>query len=284
MSDSPAELSRLFQWVQAVVVHPDGAEAGVASAEVQELFGVSSDSLEELLVPSKTLTPLERIGVYSSMYPLRMRSALSVDYPVLKETLGEHHFNHLVDEYVQVHPSRHPNLNQLGRHLPVYLKSRKDMEDNQFLAELAELELAITYAFDAAESPPLSVDDLTGLPPERWADAIFHPIEALQLRAFRFPVNRHFQAVRDEKPPPLRRRAQSYVAIYRRDYRVWRSGMDRSQYRMLRLLTEGKSVGEALMKEASGSDIQTLAAQLRNWFRDWVEQGFFTRIEIEEGE
>ena len=76
-----------------------------------------------MILPSRTLTPLERVGIYHGMYLLRMDDGLASDYPALQHFLGDDGFVDLVRGYVQAHPSRSYTLNRLGDHLPEYLKT-----------------------------------------------------------------------------------------------------------------------------------------------------------------
>ncbi len=263
-----SDLAQLYGWVQAVVVHPDGLE----SPEGKRL------AVEDVVVPSATLTPAERIAIYAEMYPIRMRDALVTDFPALKHYLGAARWNDVVAGYVAAHPSRHQNLNQLGRHLPAYLRKSKALPDRAFLADLAELELAMTLVFDAEESPKLEFEELAKLPIERWGAVVFRPAHALQLRSFQYPVNAAFQAFRDELDAPAVLPKPTYVAVYRKDFVVWRMNLTQMQHRILRLLVDGKDVSTALAKLARSSEAESLASSVQSWFKDWIEEGFFQAI------
>src|SRR5262245_32289965 len=97
-------LPSLQRWMQAVVAHPGRVEEAVADpAAAAEL---APAGIEELILPSRSLTPVERVGIYHGMYLLRMEEALATDYPALKHFLGDEAFRALVRGYVQAHPSR----------------------------------------------------------------------------------------------------------------------------------------------------------------------------------
>lgn len=280
MPDS-MDLEKLMGWVQACVVHPKYVTEATQSAAAKKYLDVAPDRIGDVILPSKTLTAAERLAIYAGMYPLRMRDALRVDYPVLKHFVGDEGWANLVDRYVEDHYSIHPNLNQLGRQLPEFIAAQKDIGQRAFLAEMAALEQAMVQVFDEEESPQASVDDLADLPPEKWADAVFHPVRAFRLQAFNYPVNAILQAVKEERETPAIKKSQTYVAVYRKNYTVWRMGLTRVQYRIVKLLTEGKTVLEVLSKAAKGdSDVATLAAQLRVWFKEWFQEGWFSRIEV----
>ena len=67
-----------------------------------------------MILPSKTLTPVERVGVYQGMYLLRMIEALEGDYPAVAHFLGDEEFAELVTRYVAAHPSTSYTFNRLG--------------------------------------------------------------------------------------------------------------------------------------------------------------------------
>lgn len=280
MPDS-MNLEKLMGWVQACVVHPKYVTEATQSAGAKKYLDVAPDRIGDVILPSRTLSAAERLAIYASMYPLRMRDALKVDYPVVKHFVGDEGWANLIDRYIEGHYSVHPNLNQLGRQLPEFIDAQKDVGQRAFLAEMAALEQAMVQVFDEEESPLASVEQLADLPPEKWADAVFRPVKALRLRAFSYPVNAILQAVKEERETPAIKKSQTYVAVYRKNYSVWRMGLTRVQYRIIKLLTEGKTVLEVLSKAAKGdSDVATLAAQLRVWFKEWFQEGWFSRIEV----
>src|SRR5437773_428743 len=96
-------LERLQRWMQEVVVHPGSAEEAMAHPSVRA--HVPAERLSEVVLPSKSLSAVERVGIYHGMYLLRMEEALASDYPGLKHFLGDGAFMDLVRAYVQAHPS-----------------------------------------------------------------------------------------------------------------------------------------------------------------------------------
>ena len=275
-------LQTLMNWVQAVVVHPHCVDTAVCDDGVRAVLDVSPDRVGDVILPSRTLTPSQRLNIYAGMYPMRMRDALKTDFPVVQGVLGDDGFMELVNAYIVEHFSVHPNLNQLGRKLPEFIRASKHIKNSAFLAEMAELEQAMVEVFDGPDTTTANVDDLTSLAPEAWSDAVFHPVESFRLLTFQYPVNAYLQAFKSGKDVPAIKKSQSYTAVYRKNFVVWRYGLTRPQYRILKLLSEGKTVFDALLKGAKGggSDVATMAQQLRGWFSEWFTEGWFSRIEI----
>ena len=107
-------LDQIQRWMHAVVVHPGATLEAVASANAR----AEAASAADVILPSRTLAPVERVAIYQRMYPLRMLDALSTDYPTLKQFLGDSRFARLVAAYVEAYPSRSYTLNRLSDHVP----------------------------------------------------------------------------------------------------------------------------------------------------------------------
>jgi Putative DNA-binding domain len=280
MTAAVLPLDRMQRWLQAVIVHPGETKEALASTAAAA--EVPAGHVADVILPSATLTPTERLGVYHGMYLLRMHDALASDYAALKHFLGDPGFFGLVRDYVQVYPSRSHSLNRLGDHLPEFLKNAPDFKRRDFCVDLARLECAIAQVFDAPETKPLSQDEIAAVAPEAWEHARLLPIEAFRLMTFQHPVNAYLQTVRDENHDhPKPRRKPEWVAIYRREYAVYRLDLSRDGHDLLADLTSGVPLGEAIGlalkrggRKALGED------QLFKWFRDWVSGGVFRAVEL----
>lgn len=275
-------LDRMQRWFQAVVVHPGSPEDGVGSPEASR--ELQAEQVGEVILPSRTLEPVERLGIYHGMYLLRMRDALLGDYPALEHFLGEGNFTRLVSEYVQAHPSRSHTLNRLGDQLPEFIASRADVPRREFCADLARLERAISEAFDAPETPPLAQEAIASIPPDGWERARFETIPAFQLLALRYPANAYVQSVRDEDHDhhPKARLKPEWVAVYRRDYTVYRLDLTKPAHELLADLARGERLGDAIAAALKRPARRRPAEDdLFRWFREWVGGGVFAAVRLE---
>ena len=271
-------LPELQRWMQAVVVHPGRMRDALAAPEAAEVL--APGDVAEVILPSATLDPAERVGIYHGMYLLRMEEALQSDYPGLRHLLGPRGFRRLVRDYVQAFPSRSYTLNRLGDHLPEFLATAgARVPGRAFAAELARVELAMTEAFDAAETPPLSAEAIAAVPADAWEHAVLRPVASLRLLALRYPVAAWLDSLDDpDHQHPPRRRRNTWVAVYRREYRVWRQELGREAFELLAALAGGLPLGQAVARRAGrrGAD----AEQLFRFFRQWVGAGLFTAVEV----
>ncbi len=275
-------LDRMQRWLQALVVHPGTPDQGAASPEASR--ELETDQVGGVILPSRTLQPVERVGIYHGMYLLRMRDALLGDYPALEHFLGETNFKKLVRDYVQAHPSRSHTLNRLGDHLPEFIARHAGVPRREFCAELARLERALSEAFDAPERPPLSEAAIAAVPPEAWERARFETLPAFRLLALRYPANAYLQSVRDEDHDhhPKPRLKAEWVAVYRRDYAVYRLELTKPAHDLLADLARGERLGDAIA-EALKRPARRRPAQddLFRWFREWVGGGVFAAVRFD---
>ena len=263
--------------MQAVIEQPgavdDAVEAAAARAELEPA------DIGRVIRPSKTLTAVERVGVYQGMYLLRMVEALEGDYPAVAHFLGDEEFADLVTRYVAAHPSSSYTFNRLGRQFPEFIRASRGVRRKAFVADLAHLELAVTEVFDAPESPAWPADEIARLPQDAWERAVLKPIAAFRLGAYAYPVNAYLQSVKDENHDhPDAGRKATCVAVWRKRYEVWRLDLSKPAYDFLGALANGRAFGKAVASAARR--LQGGAGdQLFRWLRDWVAEGMFEGFE-----
>lgn len=235
--------------------------------------------VERHILPSRTLDAEQRLSIYRDMYAIRMEEALEVDYPAVAALLGHHDFHHLVNAYIQRHPSRTYTLNRLGDAFPRFIA--ETMSRRRALHDLARLELAMTEVFDEQESPLVDATAIASVPAHAAATMRLIPIRALRLLAFDYPVNDVFQRFRDDEPLRIPRRKATWLAVHRRDYSVMRLPLGERPFALLQLVCNGATLGDAIVEFASRFDAPLRQEELFAWFRDWTAAGLFTAIEIE---
>lgn len=269
-------LERLQRWMQAVIVHPGSVDEALSAPLAQAELPASR--VGAVVLPSRTLTPEERVGVYHGMYLLRMEEALATDYPGLKHLLGDEGFLALVRDYVQVYPSRSYTLNRLGDHLPEFIRNAGALRQRAFCEDLARLELAATEVFDEEETPPLAEEAVTAVPAPEWESAVLRPVAAFRLLALGWNANGYLDSLRDEAHShPRPRRKAERVAVFRRAYAVYRLGLEPEAYTLLGELTTGVPLGVAISAALERGRVGE--ERIFTWFRQWMSGGVFRAIE-----
>ncbi len=288
-------LDKIQRWFLAVITHPDGIDAGVETGEARKWLPSGSTCLEEVVTRSKQRTAKERLEIYSHAYYARLLECMGEVYPVLQRTLREEGFRAFAFQYLQQHPSRSYTLHQLGVRFPDFLKeclinASTDAENEwgNFLVDLARFEWVLYEVFDGPgleHSPSMPPFDLQAIPESDLLDLRFRPAPSLRLFESDFPVNDYYTTVRsDEEAMHLEfpQRGQFFTALSRRAFIVRRYPLSRAQFFLLKSLTAGEALGEALERLVEATPEEepgSLTAQLGRWFAFWFsETCFFEKV------
>lgn len=274
------QLDRIERWMQAIIMHPDGTEQGIRDLNIES--GNTPLQLEEVILPSKQLSALERLSIYSNMYFMRLVEVLSKEYPTVLHLLGQELFNNVMIDYVTRHPSTYYNLNRLSNKFPQYLRDEAaDIPHQEFASDVACVERAMEDVFDERYIKRIADDELLNIPTDKWAQVRLQLTPALRMLELKYPVNNYMTAVRKDRHMDIPAPEKSYVIVYRSNYRAWREDLDLPRFTLLSGLYNGDSLASALEACASLPDIniETLIADLGAWFKDWATVGLFCGID-----
>src|SRR5688572_16099648 len=100
------ELDQVQRWMQAVIVHPQGVEAGIRAAAAREHIDVAPEAMEQVVGPSRRQTSLERLEIYANAYYARLLECLREEFPALAHAVGEEAFGNFAFGYLQTYPSQ----------------------------------------------------------------------------------------------------------------------------------------------------------------------------------
>lgn len=282
-----ASLDVIQRWLQSVIVHPGGVEAGIDAACRRGDVEQGVQRIEELIGRSQSQTSIARLEVYSNAYQARLIEVLLGEYPALVHALGEEAFVGLASVYLEHHPPTSYTLAHLGRHFPEHLAQSRPPKDNDndspdwadFLIDLARLERVYSEVFDGPgieELPPLQAEVLREISPGKWADTRLVPAPCLRLESFRFPVHAYATAIRQQRDPDEIVAEATDLAIHRRDYIVRRVSLTKPEFQLLSALIAGRTIGQAFEEvHASASEQSFDPSTISNWFRNWAAAGFF---------
>lgn len=268
-------LASLERWFQGEIVRPYEKRTSRGK-------NVSTKNSSRILLPSKTLRAEQRLNVYTKMYFWRLRDCLLEDYPTIYRLLGDARFDRLAKEYLERFPSRHYSLNALGRKLPKFLANSKNVPRRALLTEISKLECAMSEIFDEEETTILAGKELQKFSPAQWEKLRLKIIPAFRLLALSYPANSAVSAVHRESKIPKLGAKKTWVAVYRKNFAVWRRDLDRAEYETLQAIAQGKTISQSLRMGARAWDGSPAALQnaISHWFRDWMNEGFFSTVSM----
>lgn len=161
-----------------------------------------------------------RLDVYGEAYRLRLIEALEQDFPGLVGLLGQRKFRSLAEGYIEAFPSPNPSLRWFGANLARYLRSAPSTAKRLKWSEMAQFEWLKGEAFDAADGPQASIEDVCAVPLAAWPDLRlrFHP--SVHRIDFQFNVPSLWRAIVDNDEVPAVARSDVPVP-----WVIWRSNL-----------------------------------------------------------
>ena len=281
LRDAP-RLETIERWMQAVVMHPEGAEAAVQSKPARRLLPQAATHLESVVLPSKSLSSIERLGIYAHMYYARLLEILVAEYPTTQLVLGEKAFERACRRFLERNPSKHRTLNHLSERFPDFLSRHLPPGNrSKFAVDVARIERAMEDVFDAARAEPLTAAELASISADQWHRVRLRVIPALHLLTLRFPVNAYMNAARGRGKPRTPRPRATFAIVYRLGFQVYRRDQAPGQFKLLAALARGQTLAQAVRSSITGrgGNADRLAATLGAWFREWAAAGIFCGIE-----
>lgn len=193
-------------------------------AALQDRFQHGLLAGDDCILSDVTDSPRETrevlFGVYRNAYPARLVEIIRSDYEKLSARLGEAPFDAMARAYIAAHPSHHANARWYSRDLPDFLKADPRWHGMPELADLAALERALNDAFDAADTPILTLDALAAIPAEDWGALRFRPHASVTRLDLRTNAAAIWIALKEDREPPAAMVCRSPVRLL-----VWRQEM-----------------------------------------------------------
>ena len=274
-----ARLETLERWMQAVVMHPQGAEAGIRDRAARALLPEAARTPESIVLPSRTLTSLERLGIYAHMYYARLVEVMESEYPTTRRLLGERAFAAACRRFIAKHPSRTRTLNSLSAKFPDFLaRTLPRTGRNGLAADVARIERAMEDAFDAPAASPMTAAQFAAIGAGDSSRRTLRVTPALVLLKLRYPANAYMSALRRGEKPRLPRPRATHVIVFRRGYQVFRRDQEPEQWKLLRSLAGGRPLGAAVRAAVAGrASADRVASRLGKWFEEWAAAQLFVQ-------
>ncbi|HXV40730.1 MAG TPA: DNA-binding domain-containing protein [Steroidobacteraceae bacterium] len=274
-------LDTLERWMQAVIMHPGGAADGLRSRAAKRLIPAAARYPQSIVLPSKSLSSVERLDLYAYMYYARLLEVMVAEYPVTRQVLGREAFTRIAREFLARHPSRSRTLNVLSAEFPGFLaRHLRHRHRAGFAADVARIERAMEDVFDAPLAKPLSAGEFAAIRAPEWGRVRLVVNPALRLLALRFPVNDYMNATRTGRHPRIPRARRTFAVVYRRAFQVFRRDQEPAQWRLLAALAAGRTLAQAVRAAVRKRRMSPdrLADMLGRWFREWAAAGLFVGV------
>ena len=233
-------------------------------------------SIAEMVAGDDRLSAIERLGVYATMYFVRIHDVLREEYARTAAAVGGEAFHALVTDYLQACPPAHPSLREAGARLPAFVQSHALAADRPWLAELAGLERARLEVFDGPDAATLSIASLRAIDPARFGALRLAVIPAHRVLENRFSIAATWRA-EDPAATPARDVPETLI-VWRRDVDVLHRAADADEARWLaRLAQPGGVAFEALCAQLAETRAdEAAAARAFELVARWASEGLLS--------
>lgn len=262
-------LERVQQLFWDAITWPTGVEDFVA-----QLDETRRGEFHSVFAQTQDFDRISRLQVYAEAYFYRLLGVMKETFVTTAALLEPAGFHNMVTDYVLKRPSTAPDLRELGRRFPEFLRQSTHAQGTR-LSEIAHVEYAISQALDCPDDPVLNEDALGRVPPEQWPALRFSSVGSVSVWSCQWPFSELFAAARqgaavdrellDARQPP------SSVLVWRQGFEVYHRSVGAAEARLLRALVTGASFAtlcETLVAEDTTAEPARIAQYLQRWVRD----------------
>ncbi|HVZ38656.1 MAG TPA: DNA-binding domain-containing protein [Candidatus Kapabacteria bacterium] len=278
------ELGRLQRWMQAAVTDRAGITGGRSA-------GNPPGDVEEIVLPSASLTSGERLAIYARSYHARLLQCFATIFPSLLHALGRELFEAFALDYLHHHPPHSHTLDHLADAFPDHLAATRpdaglpaDRRETwpDFIIDLARLELVLLHVFngDGVENatPPLP-RDIASVPLHLVGRLVPAPAASSRVLRFGYPVHEYLRACRRGEMPTHPAARECSVVISRRNYRVLINEISPWHCAFLHEADGGRTVEELLQSlAAQGVEDPRGVHMLRDVLCEWASWCVLARV------
>jgi hypothetical protein len=260
----------------SLITAPEGVAAALDGADAR-----GSQLRAELLrtvCDDPQFGAAERLDVYANMYFFRLLDVLRDDFPAVVAVAGDDAFHNLVTDYLLRHFPSHHSLRQAGRFLPAFLATHSLAQRHPGLPDLARFEWALCEAFDAANAPAATTEELRAIAPEQWPGLCLRLHPSVQLLVSDWDVRSTWMQQRAGEAPRSGGPSSRRYCVWRQNLRVFHREVEAAEWAGLQALAVPRPFsavceGIAACLPDTADPASTAAAFLARWAEDGLMRG-----------
>lgn len=221
-----------------------------------------------------------RLAVYHHGYRIRLRDALRTEFPGLA-TLAGPRFAAMLDDYVAAHPSTHFNIRWHGGGLARFLASTSPWREQPGLTEAAELDWAISRAFDAADQAGARPADLARVSADGWSTMRLHPLSHARLVRVTHNVDAFRRAAgRGARRPALRPlRQPRHLLVWRPLLEVRYRQVAADELPALIAALDGQTFANLCERMAGRHGVAAALPRMAALLLQWLDEGLIGSLD-----
>lgn len=238
--------------------------------------------MEAQVVSTTGAAASERLDIYVAAYRLRLLEALATDFSGLHTLTGDDQFDQLGRAYIDTCPSHHFSLRWYGHGVAEFLRHTPPYAEYPVLAEMAEFEWAMSLAFDAADSPVVSFEDMAALPPAAWTKLRLLPHAAVRRINLQWNVPKLWKSIQTEQTPdgPVRAEYPVGWVLWRQEFNTYFRSLSVDEACAIDALLAGEDFSGLCAGLCEWVDPENAAAHAAGMLKRWVQDGMIRAIVV----
>jgi len=149
----------------------------------------------------RAIPAAQRLMIYRNNTLLGLVDPLAATFPVVAQLVGEDFFRQMAGDFVRAHPPRRAELLAYGQEFPGFVADYPAASSVPYLSDMARLELAWTFAYNAPDRDPLPPQALARFAADQLERLRLTPHPSLRFVASNWPVMAIWQAHQMEGGP-----------------------------------------------------------------------------------
>lgn len=237
----------------------------------------SQMNIAQSVIETNAISCQTRLNIYRNAYQVRLKEALSSNFPCLNVYLGEEVFHQLSIDYIKLHSSPYRSIRWYGDKLAIFLKNYYDME---YVSELADFEWNIGLLFDAADAPPFSLEQMTSIPSDAWGAMQFKANPSLRRLNLSWNVAQIWQALVEEQEPldACKNSEALPWVLWRTNYMNQFYVLEEDEAWAMDSMLKGQSFGEICEGLCRWHDEEAVGMRAAMILKTWIESGIITEL------
>ncbi len=254
----------------------------VSLRELQEQFQdyvISKDPKVLEAISNDNANALERADIYRDGYSLRLLEILEKSFPVLVKIIGYQIFETIARKYIDQFPSQDFNICNYNLGFPQFLVDEKH---DSFWFEVADFELALAKALDAADAPQIDMTALGGLTAEDWPNLQFeiHPSVEYYQYHFNTPQIVLAHLLEEEIPEQVREEQIKNWVVWRLDLQSYYESLTPEQLWMMQHIKQGKTFAELCEGLCQWFPEEEVAQFAAGSLANWLQKRLFSAFHV----
>ena len=225
-------------------------------------------------------TPEKQLFAYVHAYRARLQEVLENDFPAIAAALGEDNFEALAKAYINTHPSHNFSLRVFGGHVADFLAQQAAYQEQPWLSELAHFEWTLGQAFDAANAPLFSEQEMAAIPAEDWPGLRFTMHPSVQRLDCRWNAPGMWQALTADEPEEVDANEEETVPwlVWRQELVTRFRSLEREEQLALDALRSGASFDEVCDVLSTVMSEDAVPRHFASLLKGWISQGMISAI------